>query len=197
MKNARKIDLENYTKGNSKIINGVHWYTDKNGKPVQTVESHRRKNVNRMIVNGKIIHKYINKQPNKRKGDLNPLYKPGNYKSLDDAYSHNELDEMDKNKNVKSEIYIITNPHYESRGWFKIGKATMSAEARLVNYQTSDPDRSFYIVATKSVPVTKDASEEERSMQNFIEGFANKRQNEWFNIDKTKLVNLFNPKKGD
>ena len=194
MKNARKIDLENYTKGNSKIINGVHWYTDKNGKPVQTVESHRRKNVNRMIVNGKIIHKYINKQPNKRKGDLNPLHKPGNYKSLDDAYSHNELDEMAKDKNVKGELYIATRPEFEKKGWFKIGMSVNSAESRLKNYQTGSPFQDYYLVDKKAVT---NVADEERKMHRYIKQFCDKKSNEWFKIDKNKLLKLFNEKKGE
>ena len=194
MQNEQKIDYSNYTRGNSKIIDGVHWYVDKNGKPVQTVESHAKKNLTRMIVNGKVIPKYVNKPKGKRKGDLNPIHKPGNYKSLDDAYSHNELDEMAKDKNVKGELYIATRLEFEKEGWFKIGMSINSAESRLKNYQTGSPFQDYYLVDKKAVT---NVAEEERKMHRYIKKFCDKKSNEWFKIDKDRLISLFNSKKGD
>ena len=83
MKNARKIDLENYTKGNARFVDNEWWYYSSSGTYRERVVTHARKNTNRMFVGGKFIPKYIDY----KNRILNPLHKPGNYKSLDDAFA--------------------------------------------------------------------------------------------------------------
>ena len=85
------------------------------------------KNPERMWINGK----YISKK--------HPLHKPGRYKSLDDAWSHVEIDE----RSTKGHIYIVHNKAWPN--WYKVGKAVI-AEDRLNGYQTSSPYRDYELL---------------------------------------------------
>ncbi len=80
----------------------------------------------RMYINGKRINKD------------HPLWKPGRYNSLDDAWSHTEIDERSK----EGEVYIIRNNAWPL--WFKVGKA-VNSEDRLNGYQTSSPFRDYVL----------------------------------------------------
>jgi hypothetical protein len=80
-----------------------------------------------MWVNGK----YISKK--------HPLFKAGRYKTLDDAWSHVEIDQ----RSAEGEVYIIANKAFPN--WYKVGKA-VSAEDRLNGYQTSSPFRDYELL---------------------------------------------------
>ena len=80
---------------------------------------------NRMYVNGKHIPKD------------HPLWKPGRFKSLDDAWSHQEIE-----RTTAGEVYIIRNPAFCN--WLKVGKA-VNSEDRLQGYQTSSPFRDYVL----------------------------------------------------
>ena len=82
-------------------------------------------NTKRMWVNGKYIPK------------SHPLWKPGRFKSLDDAWSHAEIERTNE-----GEVYIIRNPAFCN--WLKVGKA-VSSEDRLQGYQTSSPFRDYVL----------------------------------------------------
>lgn len=84
------------------------------------------RNSDRMWVNGVFIPK------------SHPLHKPGRYKTLDDAWSHCEIDSRSK----EGEVYIIRSPAYCN--WYKVGKA-VNSEDRLSGYQTSSPHRDFVL----------------------------------------------------
>ena len=98
------------------------------------------------------------------------IHKPGIFKSLDDAWSHVELD----NKDVSGEIYIMTNKAF--KGWVKVGMS-INANDRLNNYQTGDPHRSYKLY---SKFYTEDRHETEGQIHQIL-GARYKRQNEWFN----------------
>lgn len=89
-------------------------------------ECQRQKDRERMFVNGKEVSK------------KHPLYKPGRYKTLDDAWSHCEIDDRSR----EGEVYIIRNMAWEN--WYKVGKA-VNAEDRLNGYQTSSPFRDYVL----------------------------------------------------
>lgn len=82
-------------------------------------------NDERMFVNGRYISK------------SHPLWKPGRFKSLDDAWSHEEIE-----RTTEGEVYIIRNPAFTD--WLKVGKA-VSSEDRLNGYQTSSPFRDYVL----------------------------------------------------
>jgi len=89
-------------------------------------EYNTKSNTNRMWVNGKYIPQ------------SHPLYKPGRYKTLDDAWSHTDIDE----RSTTGEVYIIRNPAFCN--WLKVGKA-VNSEDRLQGYQTSSPHRDYVL----------------------------------------------------
>lgn len=68
-----------------------------------------------------------------------PLHKPGRYKSLDDAWSHLEIDSRTK----QGEVYVISNQAWD--GWYKVGKAVCSKD-RCRGYQTSSPLRDYELL---------------------------------------------------
>jgi hypothetical protein len=132
-------------------------------------ESVRKRDAQRMYVNGKEISK------------KHPLHKPGRYKSLDDAWSHNKIESIDQ-----GEVYIIINTAWPD--WVKVGKAVSSSD-RLNGYQTSSPFRDYEIVATLA---TDNRHTKEREMHKIFEHFSEERKGEWFKIDKLTAIKLFN-----
>ena len=145
-------------------------YEKVNGKYYKdNPERKRFRNNNRMWVNGKYISK------------SHPLHKPGRFKSLDDAWSHSQIESTSQ-----GEVYAITNDAWPE--WIKVGKASI-AEDRLNGYQTSSPFRDYSIIATLS---TEDRHSKEREMHKVFEHFSKERRGEWFKIDKLKAINIFN-----
>ena len=142
------------------------------GKPMyykDKPESVRKRDAQRMYVNGKEISK------------KHPLHKPGRYKSLDDAWSHNKIESVDQ-----GEVYIIINTAWPD--WVKVGKA-VNSEDRLNGYQTSSPFRDYEIVATLA---TDNRHTKEREMHKIFEHFSVDRKGEWFKIDNVTAIKLFN-----
>ena len=129
----------------------------------------KKRDAKRMYVNGKEVSK------------KHPLHKPGKYKSLDDAWSHEKIEST-----KIGEVYIITNDAWPD--WVKVGKA-VSSDDRLNGYQTSSPFRDYSVIATLE---TDDRHIKEREMHRVFEHFANERRGEWFKIDRVKAINIFN-----
>lgn len=160
--------IKNYTKKEAVFEDGDWWYKSPSGYR-QRVSTHAAKNSNRMFVNGKYIP------------SSHPLHKPGRYKSLDDAWSHTQIESTQQ-----GDVYIIINSAWPD--WVKVGKASI-AEDRLNGYQTSSPFRDYEIIA--KLPA-ENRHEKEREMHKIFDHFANDRRGEWFNIDKLTAIKLFN-----
>ena len=111
---AQKIDIDYARSNNIEFDNGEWWYVAPNRRYRQRLDTHAEKNTTRMFVNGKYIPK------------SHPLHKPGRYKSLDDAWSHQQIDSV-----PTGEVYAIVNKAWPE--WVKIGCATI-AEDRLNGY---------------------------------------------------------------
>ena len=142
------------------------------GKPMylkDNPEAQHKRNHSRMWVNGKYI------------GKGHPLHKPGRYKSLDDAWSHDKIESVSE-----GEVYIIVNEAWKD--WVKVGKA-VSSDDRLNGYQTSSPFRDYKVVATMQ---TDNRHIKEKEMHKIFEHFAEERRGEWFKIDKLAAIKLFN-----
>ena len=140
------------------------------GKPMyykDNPDAVKRRDSLRMYVNGKEISK------------KSPLHKPGKYKSLDDAWSHSEIE-----KTYEGEVYLIMNPAWPE--WVKVGKAAIATD-RLSNYQTSSPFRDYIII--KSVK-TEDRHATETDLLNKFEAESVERRGEWFKISKEKAIEL-------
>lgn len=116
--------------------------------------------LNRMYVNGQPVPK------------SHPLFKPGKYKTLDDAWSHVEID----NRTTEGEVYIIRSPAYCN--WLKVGKA-VSSEDRLNGYQTSSPFRDYVLEYWEHFDNRHEA---EAAIHRLLEKHkdCHDRKNEWF-----------------
>ena len=164
-----KRDLTKYSRKKPTIKNGQLWYDSDGGKYSASMEAHVRKNTTRMFVNGKYIPK------------SHPLHKPGRYKSLDDAWSHEKIESV-----PEGEVYAIVNDAFN--GWVKVGKA-VEAKDRLNGYQTSSPFRDYQIIATMP---TENRHEKEREMHRIFDYFSDEKRGEWFRIDRLLAIKIFN-----
>lgn len=165
------IDLTKYSKQEPVMKDGKYWYPKTENGYSASMEAHIRKNTTRMFVNGKYIPK------------SHPLHKPGRYKSLDDAWSHEKIEST-----VEGDVYVIVNSAWPE--WVKVGKASI-AEDRLNGYQTSSPFRDYSIIATVA---TDNRHIEEREMHKIFEHFADERRGEWFKMSRVTAIKIFNMK---
>ena len=128
-----------------------------------------------MRVNGK----YISRK--------HPLYKPGKYKSFNDAAFSSLVNYV---LSTEGEVYVLKNPAWDN--WYKIGKAIESKD-RCNGYQTGSPHRDYELVTYKKF---KHRGVAEKMAHSLAEGLSRKRLNEWFyieNLDKEdfdKMLNL-------
>lgn len=141
------------------------------------IKKHPKRNAKRMYVNGKYI------------STTHPLYKPGRYKTFNDA-AFSSLENFEKSK--EGEVYIISNPAWSD--WYKVGKAIDSTD-RCNAYQTGSPHRDYKLITSKAV---SDRNKAERDMHKIVEKICEKRSNEWFYVldlteDKlNKLLEMLN-----
>ena len=147
---------------------GEWWYIPSDGKR-ERLHQYQTKNARRMWVNGKYI-------PRKH-----PLWKAGRYKSLDDAWSHEQIEST-----KEGEVYAIVNDAW--LGWVKVGKA-VNADDRCNGYQTSSPFRDYRIIARLE---TDNRHIKEADMHKIFQHFADERKGEWFKIDNVKAIKIFN-----
>ena len=131
-------------------------------------EAVKRRDSLRMYVNGKEISK------------KSPLYKAGRYKSLDDAWSHEEIE-----KTSEGYVYAIINPAWPD--WVKIGKA-FSHNDRLNNYQTCSPFRDYNVL---TYIYTYDRHNKEKQLHDIFSNKALERKGEWFKITKDIVCDVF------
>ncbi len=160
--------MDNCTGCNVELEEGVNW-SAKGGHKFCRTCFNEKYNKRRMFLNGKYV------------SFGSQVHKAGVYKSLDDAWSHVELD----NKKVSGEIYIITNDAFE--GWVKVGMS-INAIDRLNSYQTGDPNRSYRLYAKY---FTKDRHDTEKQIHTALESRF-KRQNEWFKADANEVEWVLN-----
>ena len=122
-------------------------------------KSNPKSNPNRMWVNGKYIPM------------SHPLYKPGRYKTFEDA-AFSSLAKYELSR--EGQVYIITNPNFPQ--WVKVGMA-VDSEDRLNGYQTSSPFRDYALFTCWSVTDRRSAESEAHSL---LEKEYD-RKGEWFN----------------
>lgn len=146
---------------------GEWWYVGNSNGNRNRLDAHQRKNSKRMFVDGKYIPQ------------SHPLWKPGKYKSFEDA----AFSSLRNYKHTKSGyVYVISNPAW--KGWVKIGMA-IDAEDRLKSYQTSSPYRDYQLL--HSVYVTDRRSIEKKAHRK-IAKIAEEKQNEWFKVDAVEAI---------
>ena len=147
---------------------GEWWYIPTEGKR-ERLSQYQTKNARRMWVNGKYIPR------------SHPLWKAGRYKSLDDVWSHDQIEST-----KEGEVYVIVNPAFTD--WVKVGKA-VDSDDRCKGYQTSSPFRDYKVIARLS---TENRHEKEAEMHKVFEHFAEERLGEWFKIDKVTAIKIMN-----
>ena len=159
------MDLTDSLRTPATFEDGELWYIRPSGRR-ERLASYVRKNTTRMFVNGKYIPK------------SNPLHKPGRYKSLDDAWSHQKIEQT-----KEGEIYAITNTAWIN--WYKIGKA-VNAEDRLNAYQTGSPFRNYELVMAYKVNNRHVA---ERSIHKLLVKKKYNKKGEWFYVEDLEELN--------
>ena len=153
------MDLIDRLKTPAKYEDGELWYIRPSGRR-ERLSSHVRKNTKRMFVNGVYVP------------TSHPLHKPGRYKSLDDAWSHQKIEQT-----KEGEVYAITNTAWIN--WYKIGKA-VNAKDRLNAYQTGSPFRNYELVMSYK---TQDRHVAERRMHKLLVKNKYNKKGEWFYIE--------------
>lgn len=124
-------------------------------------------NPKRMYVNGKYIPR------------SHPLYKPGRYKSFNDA-AFSSLQNYNTTK--AGYVYVITNAAWPE--WVKVGMA-IDADDRLNSYQTSSPFRDYELQYSVHC---KDRRKLEGKAHKAVEAIASDRNNEWFKVSVEDAV---------
>ena len=135
-------------------------------KQYRCTPCHDKLNRKRMFVNGKYIP------------FEHPLYKPGRYKTFNDA----AFAALQKDIKVKEGyVYAICNPAWPE--WVKIGMA-IDADDRLNGYQTSSPMRDYTLIHTVFF---EDRGKAERAAHKEA-GLYGDRLGEWFKITKEEAI---------
>ena len=161
------VDERYYTKVEPVFEDGEWWYYAPNKRYRQRVTKHAEKNTSRMFVNGKYIPK------------SHPLHKSGNYKSLDDAWSHTEIE-----KTTDGEVYLVINPAWPD--WVKLGKAAIATD-RLSGYQTGSPYRDYIILCSVYVD---NRHETEKELLTTFKKHATEYKGEWFKMPHGEAIDL-------
>jgi len=153
---------------------GTNWYT------VMVKKKHYRcipcdkkvkaiSNPKRMYVNGKYIPM------------THPLYKPGRYKTFNEAAFEGTYKLSDVKEGY---VYVITNKAWP--GWVKIGMA-VDAEERLSGYQTSSPHRDY--VLEHSV-ASNDRRKSEREAHTRALPLSTDTKGEWFKLSVEQAITI-------
>ena len=160
-----------YAKSNHRVCKPCYNKKDLKRNRIRSVAQNPISNPKRMWVNGK----YISRK--------HPLYKPGNYKTFDDAAFQGTY-KLDSIK--EGYVYAITNPAWP--GWVKIGMA-IDADDRCNGYQTSSPFRDYTL---EHIMVTNDRRKAEAKAHKAAAKIAEEQRGEWFNISIEQAKNILN-----
>jgi hypothetical protein len=166
MVNCNKCGVELTDSNWSKSWRAMGHFRCKGCSAESNSRSNPRNNPKRMYVDGKYI------------SQNHPLYKPGRYKTFNDAAFSSLVNYV---LSPEGEVYVLKNPAWEN--WYKIGKAIESKD-RCNQYQTSSPHRDYELVTYKKF---KHRGVAEKMAHSLAEGLSRKRSNEWFyieNLDK-------------
>ncbi len=132
-------------------------------------EAVRKRDANRMYVNGKEVSK------------KHPLHKPGKYKTFNDAAFEGTY----KISSIKEGyVYVITNKAWP--GWVKIGMA-VDAEERLNSYQTSSPHRDYILAHSVA---SNDRRKSEKEAHTRALPLATDSKGEWFKLSVEQAITI-------
>jgi len=152
---------------NHKLCNSCKSETNAKTNP----NNNPKNNPNRLFINGKYIP---------RKDPRYKVFKPGNYKNINDA-----IFEQSPASTIKEGyVYVITNRAWPE--WVKIGMA-IDAEDRLNGYQTSSPMRDF--VLEHSV-ASNDRRKSEKEAHTRALPLATDCKGEWFKMSVKQAITI-------
>jgi hypothetical protein len=110
------------------------------------------------------------------------VFKPGNYKNINDAvFSQSSINQIQEGY-----VYVITNKAWPD--WVKIGMA-IDAEDRLNGYQTSSPHRDY--VLEHSV-YSNDRRKSEQQAHTRATKIALETNGEWFKLTVEQAIEVLN-----
>jgi hypothetical protein len=146
----------------TKLLVGDNWPESYKKKATYRCNSCKKShNDARMYVNGKYI------------AQSHPLYKPGRYKSFNDA-AFSSLQNYSSTK--AGYVYVITNAAWPE--WVKVGMA-VDADDRLSSYQTSSPFRDYKLQYSV---YCNDRRKLEGKAHKAVGSIASARNYEWFKL---------------
>tara|TARA_X000001036_G_scaffold389710_1_gene386942 strand:- start:8 stop:631 length:624 start_codon:yes stop_codon:yes gene_type:complete len=154
-------------------------YYQKGNSPEKQKERNQRSNPKHSHINNPrrmyVDGKYISRK--------HPLYKPGKYKTFNDA----AFDGTYKLDSIKEGyVYAITNPAWPE--WVKIGMA-IDADDRCNGYQTSSPFRDYTLEHTV---VTNDRRVAEAQAHKEAAKIAKEQRGEWFKLSVKEATEILN-----
>jgi len=126
-------------------------------------------NPKRMYVNGKYIK------------TTHPLYKPGRYKTFNEAAFEGTYKLSDVKEGY---VYVISNKAWP--GWVKIGMA-VDAEERLSGYQTSSPHRDYVL---EHYVASNDRRKSEKEAHTRALPLSTDTKGEWFKLSVEQAITI-------
>jgi len=156
--NPRTGKPKYYAKGNSAEI-----------QKERNVRSNPRNNPLAMYVNGK----YISRK--------HPLYKPGRYKTFNDAAFEGTYKLSDVKEGY---VYVISNKAWP--GWVKIGMA-VDVDERLNSFQTSSPHRDYILEHSVA---SNDRRKSEKEAHTRALPLSTDTKGEWFKLSVEQAITI-------
>ena len=134
-------------------------------------EAVKKRDSNRVFINGKEISK---------KDPLHKMFRPGRYKTLNDAtFKMSELSSV-----KEGFVYVITNKAWPD--WVKIGMA-IDAEDRCNGYQTSSPHRDYILEHSVA---SNDRRKAEQQAHTRAAKLASETNGEWFKLTVQQAIEV-------
>ena len=123
---------------------------------------------------------YINGEYIPKRDPRHKVFKPGNYKNINDAvFSQSSINQIQEGY-----VYVITNKAWPD--WVKIGMA-IDAEDRLSGYQTSSPHRDY--ILEHSVH-SNDRRKSEQEAHTRATKLASETNGEWFKLTVQQAIEV-------
>jgi len=123
---------------------------------------------------------YINGEYIPKRDPRHKVFKPGNYKNINDAvFSQSSINQIQEGY-----VYVMTNKAWPD--WVKIGMA-IDAEDRLNGYQTSSPHRDYVL---EHYVASNDRRKSEREAHTRALPLASDSKGEWFKLSVEQAITI-------
>ena len=123
---------------------------------------------------------YINGEYIPKRDPRHKVFKPGNYKNINDAvFSQSSINQIQEGY-----VYVMTNKAWPD--WVKIGMA-IDAEDRLNGYQTSSPHRDYVL---EHYVASSDRRKSESEAHTRALPLASDSKGEWFKLSVEQAITI-------